>query len=106
MNSSSPGGERSKSLLLIGLIAIFKLLTRASKFKRAGILGIGVTNEHKGKGLAKAIAMKLYGYHESLGLKSSLYFPVNESNMESRGFADSIGGKGRLMYQVYDKILN
>ncbi len=91
----------------VGLIAIFKLLTRAAnKFKRAGILGIGVTNEFKGKGLAKAIAMKLYGYNESLGLKSSLYFPVNESNMSSRGFAESIGGKGRLMYQVYDKVIS
>ena len=91
----------------VGLIAIFKLITGAAKkFKRAGILGIGVTNEHKGKGLAKAIAMKLYGYHESLGLNSSLYFPVNESNMDSRGFAESIGGKGRLMYQVYDKVMN
>ncbi len=90
----------------IGLVAIFKLLTRANKFKRAGILGIGVTNEHKGKGLSKAIAIKLYGYHEELGLKSSLYFPVNESNIESRGFAESIGGQGRLIYQVYDKNLN
>jgi hypothetical protein len=90
----------------IGFGAIFKLLTRSNKFQRAGILGIGVTNEHKGKGLSKAIAMKLYGYHEELGLKSSLYFPVNESNMDSRGFAESIGGKGRLMYQVYDKVIN
>lgn len=90
----------------IGLIAVFKLLTRANKFQRAGILGIGVTNEHKGKGLSKAIAMKLYSYHESLGLKSSLYFPVNERNMDSRGFAESIGGKGRLMYQVYDKVIS
>jgi hypothetical protein len=90
----------------IGLVAIFKLLTRANKFQRAGILGIGVINEHKGKGLSKAIAMKLYGYHEALGLKSSLYFPVNESNMDSRGFAESIGGSGRLMYQVYDKLIN
>ena len=91
----------------VGLIAIFKLLTGAAKkFNRAGILGIGVTDEHKGKGLAKAIALKMYGYHESLGLKSSLYFPVNESNMDSRGFAESIGGKGRLMYQVYDKVLS
>jgi len=90
----------------IGLVAIFKLLTRANRFQRAGILGIGVANEHKGKGLSKAIAMKLYGYHEALGLKSSLYFPVNESNIDSRGFAESIGGEGRLMYQVYDKILS
>lgn len=91
----------------VGLVAIFKMMTGAAKkFDRAGILGIGVTNEHKGKGLAKAIAIKMYTYHESLGLKSSLYFPVNESNMDSRGFAESIGGKGRLMYQVYDKVLN
>lgn len=91
----------------VGLIAIIKLLTGAAKkFNRSGILGIGVSKEHKGKGLAKAMAIKMYGYHESLGLKSSLYFPVNESNMDSRGFAESIGGKGRLMYQVYDKVLN
>ena len=91
----------------VGLVAIFKLLTGAAKkYKRAGILGIGVTDAHKGKGLAKAIAMKMYDYHESMGLKSSLYFPVNESNMDSRGFAESIGGKGRLMYQVYDKTLS
>jgi GNAT superfamily N-acetyltransferase len=89
----------------VGLLAVFKLLTRAKKFQRAGILGIGVTNDHKGKGLAKAIAIKMYGYHESLGLKSSMYYPVNEHNVDSRGFAESIGGKGRLMYQVYDKIL-
>jgi GNAT superfamily N-acetyltransferase len=91
----------------VGLLAIFKLITgAANKFKRAGILGIGVTDAHKGKGLAKAIAMKMYGYHESLGLNSSLYFPVNESNTESRGFAESIGGKGRMMYQVCSKILS
>lgn len=90
----------------IGLLAILKLITGAAgKFNRAGILGIGVTEAHKGKGLAKAIAMKMYQYHESLGLKSSLYFPVNESNSFSRGFAESIGGKGRVMYQVYDKVL-
>jgi hypothetical protein len=89
----------------VGLVALFKLLTRTKKFQRAGILGIGVVNEQKGKGLAKAIAMKMYGYHESLGLKSSMYYPVNEHNMDSRGFAESIGGKGRLMYQVYDKTI-
>ncbi|HVW98431.1 MAG TPA: GNAT family N-acetyltransferase [Mucilaginibacter sp.] len=91
----------------IGLVAIFKLITGAAgKFKRAGILGIGVTDAYKGKGLAKAMAMKIYAYHESLGLNSSFYFPVNESNATSRGFAESIGGKGRLTYQVYDKSLN
>lgn len=89
----------------IGLVAIFKLMTQTGKFNRAGILGIGVSSNYRGKGLSKAIAMKLYSYHETLGLKSSLYYPVNESNMDSRGFAESIGGKGRVMYQVYDKVI-
>lgn len=89
----------------VGPIAIFKLITQAKKFKRSGILGIGVSENFRGKGLSKAIAMKVYAYHESLGMKSSLYFPVNESNKESRGFAESIGGKGKLTYQVYDKTI-
>lgn len=90
----------------IGLGAIFKLLTGAAgKFTRAGILGIGVTKAYRGKGLSKAMAIQLYGYHESLGLKRSLYYPVNEINHESRGFAASLGGNGRMMYMVYDKVL-
>jgi len=39
-------------------------------------------------------------------LKASLYYPVNETNKESRGFAESIGGEGRMMYMVYDRILS
>lgn len=87
----------------LGLGAIFKLLTRAKKYKRAGLFGIGITNEHKGKGLTKALALKLYEYHEELGLKSSLYYPVNEENILSRRFAESLGGKGQYRYQIYDK---
>lgn len=90
----------------VGLLAIIKLMTQAKKFSRAGILGIGVSNKYRGIGLSKAIAIKLYSYHESLGLKSSMYYPVNESNLASRGFAESIGGTGRMMYCVYDKPLS
>lgn len=88
----------------LGLVQIFKLLTKAKKFHRAGILAIGVTEAYRGKGVSKAMAMKLYDYHEKLGLKSSLYYTVNERNMASRGFAESIGGEGKLVYQVYDKV--
>ena len=90
----------------IGLFDFPKLLFKTKKFQRAGILGIGVLDEYRGKGISKAIALKVYGFHESLGLQSSLYYPVNESNKESRGFAESIGGEGRVMYKVYSKILN
>lgn len=51
------------------------------------------------------MALSVYGHHESLGLKSGMYYPVNEGNTESRLFAESIGGSGHLMYQVYDKPL-
>lgn len=43
--------------------------------------------------------------YQTLGLKSSLYYTVNERNMASRGVAESSGGKGRLLYQAYDKML-
>ncbi len=90
----------------VGLFDIPKLLFMTKKFQRAGILGIGVLDEYRGKGLSKALALSVYGFHEGLGLKSSLYYPVNESNKESRGFAESIGGEGRVIYKVYDKFLN
>lgn len=61
--------ERSIS---IGLFEIFKLLFQPKKYKRAGILGMGVINEYKGKGISKAIALKLYEFHEGLGLKTGL----------------------------------
>jgi len=67
---------------------IFKLLIKGKKYKRAGIIAIGVLSAHKGKGVAKALAIKLYSRHEELGLKKSLYYPVNEKNTESRGFAE------------------
>lgn len=90
----------------VGLMAIFKILTGAAKrFDRAGILTIGVVDSAKGKGIAKAIAVKVYSYHESQGLKRSFYYPVNDINSNSRGFAESIGGTGKITYQVYDKHL-
>lgn len=90
----------------VGLIGIFKLLTKAKKYERAGIIAIGVISAYKGKGISKALAIKLYSRHEELGLKKSLYYPVNEKNMDSRGFAESIGGTGRVIYQVYEKTLS
>jgi len=90
----------------VGLFDIPKLIFKAKKFQRAGILGIGVLDEFRGKGISKAIALSVYGFHESRGVKKSLYYPVNEINKESRGFAESIGGEGQMMYMVYDKILN
>jgi GNAT superfamily N-acetyltransferase len=89
----------------VGLLQIIKLMTRAKKYERGGILGLGVIDEFRGKGISKALAIKLYSFYQSKGLSSGFYYPVNENNRESRGFAESIGGKGQVTYQVYDKVL-
>ncbi len=89
----------------LGPIQIIKLMLQASRYKRAGLIGIGVLPEFKGSGVAQALAATLYRRYEEQGLKEAFYYPVNETNVRSRRFAESIGGTGRLLYHVYDKRL-
>lgn len=89
----------------VGLMGIVKLLMKGKAYKRAGILGIGVLPEYRGQGISKGLAMKVYSHHEEKGMSRSFYYPVNERNAGSRGFAESLGGKGHVRYQVYDKVL-
>ena len=87
----------------MGLLQVFKFLTQVKKYNRAGLLGIGVLPAYRGKGVSKALALKLYGWQETLGLKKSFYYLVNEENITSRKFAESIGGTGRVVCQSFDK---
>lgn len=89
----------------MGLFQVFKFLTQAKKYQRAGLLGIGVLPEYQGKGVSKALAMTLYGWQEALGLEKSFYYLVNEENITSRKFAESIGGTGRVVCQSFDKMV-
>ena len=77
----------------------------SGKYTRAGLVGIGVLPQHKGTGLAHALAMRLYARYEQKGLTRALYYPVNESNHRSRRFAESLGGTGQVMYRVFDKVV-
>jgi GNAT superfamily N-acetyltransferase len=86
-----------------GPLKLLNLLMNAGKYKRAGLVGIGVLDGFKGKGVAQALAATLYGYYEERGMKGSLYYPVNDHNTRSRKFAESIGGTGRLVMHCYDK---
>lgn len=87
----------------VGPLKLLNLMMKAGKYTHAGLVGIGVLDEHKGKGVAQYLAAALYGYYEERGFKSSLYYPVNEHNLRSRKFAESIGGKGRVVMHCYDK---
>jgi GNAT superfamily N-acetyltransferase len=88
----------------VGPLKILNLMMNAGKYKRAGLVGIGVLDEYKGKGVAQCLAAALYGYYEERGMKGSLYYPVNDHNLRSRKFAESIGGTGRVVMHCYDKM--
>jgi ribosomal protein S18 acetylase RimI-like enzyme len=87
----------------VGPVQIIKLMLRSGRYQRAGLLGIGIREDCKGSGLAQALAVTLYRRYQERGLREALYFPVNESNARSRKFAESMGGRGRVMYHCYDK---
>ena len=89
----------------VGPLQVLKLLFSAGRYRRAGLLGIGVLEAYRGIGLAQALAVTLYRRYEERGLREALYFPVNEANTRSRKFAESMGGRGRLLYHCYDKSL-
>jgi GNAT superfamily N-acetyltransferase len=87
----------------VGPLQIIKLMLRSGRYQRAGLLGIGVLQDYRSTGLAHALAVALYRRYEERGLREALYYPVNGANARSRKFAESMGGRGRLMYHCYDK---
>jgi hypothetical protein len=51
------------------------------------------------------LASTLYRRYEELGLSSALYYLVNDVNRASRRLAESLGGRGRVLYHCFDKPL-
>lgn len=89
----------------VGPLQILKLLLQAGRYQRAGLLGIGVRRQYRSTGLAQALAVTLYRRYQERGLREAFYYPVNESNERSRRFAESMGGRGQVLYHCYDKTL-
>jgi GNAT superfamily N-acetyltransferase len=89
----------------MGPIQIARFMMGAKRYDRAGLIMIGVTEAHRGERIGKALAATLYRYYEERGLRSALYYPVNEGNLASRRLAESFGGRGRNLYTVYEKRL-
>jgi GNAT superfamily N-acetyltransferase len=89
----------------IGLPQVIRLMLTAGRYRRAGLLAIGALPAHRGTGLAHALAVALYRRYEDRGFKEAFYYPVNEENMRSRKFAESMGGTGRVLAHCYDKQL-
>lgn len=88
-----------------GPIQIIKLLFNAKNYQRAGLLLIGVLRDSRGTGVAQSLAINLYQTYQEKGLREASYMCVNESNLRSRRFAESMGGTGQVLYHCYDKII-
>jgi GNAT superfamily N-acetyltransferase len=89
----------------MGPLQIVRLLLRAKRYERAGLAAIGVLESQRGKHIGHTLAATLYRRYEELGLRAAFYYPVNDRNLASRRFAESFGGRGRILYHVYDKPL-
>jgi ribosomal protein S18 acetylase RimI-like enzyme len=89
----------------MGPLQIARLLLRAKRYDRAGLILIGVLDSHQGMHIGQTLAATLYRYYEERGLTSAFDYPVNESNLASRRLAGSLGGRGRNLYTAYAKQL-
>jgi GNAT superfamily N-acetyltransferase len=89
----------------MGPLQIVRLLLRAKRYDRAGLIAIGVRESHRGKHIGQTLAATLYRRYEELGLAGAFYYPVNDHNLASRRLAESFGGRGRVLYTVFDKPL-
>ena len=89
----------------MGPLQIVRMLLRAKRYDRAGLIAIGVRDSHRGGHIGQTLAATLYRRYEELELGSALYYPVNDHNLASRRLAESFGGEGRILYHCYDKVL-
>jgi GNAT superfamily N-acetyltransferase len=89
----------------MGPLQILRLMLGAKRYKRAGLISIGVRDSQRGKHIGQTLAATLYRRYEELGLGSAFYYPVNDHNLASRRLAESFGGRGRILYHAYDKPL-
>jgi hypothetical protein len=89
----------------LGPLQIVRLMLRAKRYDRAGLIAIGVLDSQRGNHIGQTLAATLYRRYEELGLAGALYYPVNDDNLASRRFAEGFGGRGRILYHTYDKPL-
>lgn len=87
----------------LGPIKLLRLMRAARRPSRIGLLAIAVRPQFRGRRIGAVLASALYRNLEQMGLRESLYYPVNDSNVKSRGLAESLGGQGRILNHCFDK---
>lgn len=87
----------------LGPIKVLRMIRSARRPSRLGLLAIAVRPQFRGRRIGATLAASLYRNIEAKGFETSSYFVVNDSNVQSRGLAESLGGEGRVLYHCYDK---
>ena len=87
----------------LGPLKLLRMLRSARRPSRVGLLGIAVRPQFRGRRIGATLASSLYRSLEAMGLRKSNYYPVNDSNVQSRGLAESLGGEGRILFHCFDK---
>lgn len=64
-----------------------------------------VRSEFGGLGIGRSLVLLLCHRYEELGLKKAYGYTINVDNLRSRKMNEAIGGTGRLLYHVYDKVI-
>jgi GNAT superfamily N-acetyltransferase len=90
----------------LGLWGQVRFALGARRTRGAGLWLVGVLPEQRGKHIGQTLAATLYRRYEELGLDDAEYHIVNEENVGSRSLAESLGGKGRVLYHNYDRRLD
>jgi ribosomal protein S18 acetylase RimI-like enzyme len=89
-----------------GPLGIMRFMLASRRFHRAGLWCIALVAGQRGKRIGQTLASALYQRYEQRGLAGSEYGIVNDSNLASRGLAESLGGQGRVLYHNFDKRLD
>ncbi len=87
----------------LGPIKLLRLMRAARRPSRIGLLGIAVRPAFRGRRIGATLASTLYRNLQRMGFSQSSYYVVNDSNVQSRGLAESLGGQGRVLYHCFDK---
>lgn len=71
---------------------------------RAGAIAGALLPEYRGRHIG-TMAARFFRDLEQMGFRSALYYLVNDTNVVSRGLAEAIGARGRVLYHCFDRQL-
>lgn len=79
---------------------------KSFKPERAGVIGGALKSKYRDKHLAPKVAAEFFKrMEEDLELPGALYYFINHINAPSRRLGESAGGRGRILYHCYERIL-